>query len=84
YPSDSPGGWQIIGRTPIDVFNPKREPKILYQPGDRIKFYSINEEQFLHIQKYVRKNQLDYDEWVNRMDINLFDYSQSQLSLHRF
>ncbi|EGQ0315291.1 5-oxoprolinase subunit PxpB [Staphylococcus pseudintermedius] len=64
YPSDSPGGWQIIGRTPIDVFNPKREPKILYQPGDRIKFYSINEEQFLHIQKYVRKNQLDYDEWV--------------------
>ncbi|MEJ7540603.1 5-oxoprolinase subunit PxpB [Staphylococcus intermedius] len=64
YPSDSPGGWQIIGRTPIDVFNPSREPKILYQPGDRIKFYSINEEQFLHIQKYVRKNQLDYDEWV--------------------
>lgn len=70
YPSDSPGGWQIIGLTPIDVFNPKREPKILYQPGDKIKFYSINEEEFLHIQKYVRKNQLDYDEWVMIEDVH--------------
>lgn len=70
YPSDSPGGWQIIGRTPIDVFNSKREPKILYQPGDKIKFYSINEEEFLHIQKYVRKNQLDYDEWVMIEDVH--------------
>ncbi|QLK86016.1 5-oxoprolinase subunit PxpB [Staphylococcus sp. 17KM0847] len=64
YPADSPGGWQIIGRTPIDVFDLNRDPKILYQPGDKIKFYAINEEQFLHIQKYVEKKLLDYDEWV--------------------
>lgn len=64
YPADSPGGWQIIGRTPIDVFDLKRDPKILYQPGDKIKFYAINEEEFLHIQKYVEKGRLNYDEWV--------------------
>ncbi|MCS4485588.1 5-oxoprolinase subunit PxpB [Staphylococcus americanisciuri] len=64
YPADSPGGWQIIGRTPIDVFDLNRDPKILYRPGDKIKFYAINEEQFLHIQKYVEKGQLNYDEWV--------------------
>lgn len=51
YPADSPGGWQIIGRTPIKVFDLERDPKILYQPGDKIKFYAINEEQFLHINK---------------------------------
>lgn len=70
YPSDSPGGWQIIGRTPIDVFNPHRDPKILYKPGDKIKFYSINEEEFLHVQKYVQKKQLDYDEWVMIEDVD--------------
>lgn len=64
YPADSPGGWQIIGRTPIDVFDLNRDPKILYQPGDKIKFYAINEEQFLHIQKYVENGHLNYDEWV--------------------
>ncbi|ARJ49915.1 5-oxoprolinase subunit PxpB [Staphylococcus lutrae] len=68
YPSDSPGGWQIIGRTPIDIYNPRRHPKILYQPGDKVKFYSIDEETFLHIQSYVHKNQLDYDEWVTVTD----------------
>ncbi|PTG67763.1 allophanate hydrolase, partial [Staphylococcus chromogenes] len=52
YPEDSPGGWQIIGQTPIKVFDLNRDPKILYQPGDKIKFYAINEEQFLHIKKY--------------------------------
>ncbi|WP_422936788.1 5-oxoprolinase subunit PxpB, partial [Staphylococcus chromogenes] len=53
YPEDSPGGWQIIGQTPIKVFDLNRDPKILYQPGDKIKFYAINEEQFLHIKKYT-------------------------------
>lgn len=55
YPEDSPGGWQIIGQTPIKVFDLNRDPKILYQPGDKIKFYAINEEQFLHIKKYTAK-----------------------------
>ncbi|MBI5975864.1 5-oxoprolinase subunit PxpB [Staphylococcus canis] len=64
YPADSPGGWQIIGRTPIDVFDLNRDPKILYRPGDKIKFYPISEEKFLHIQRYVEKGLIDYDEWV--------------------
>ncbi|MGV3244098.1 5-oxoprolinase subunit PxpB [Staphylococcus sp. 11261D007BR] len=64
YPADSPGGWQIIGRTPIDVFDLNRDPKILYRPGDKIKFYAINEEKFLHIQRYIEKGLIDYDEWV--------------------
>ncbi|HAH63332.1 MAG TPA: hypothetical protein DCL73_14690 [Treponema sp.] len=46
YPVDSPGGWQIIGRTPVKVFDPDRNPQILFKAGDRIKFEPITETEF--------------------------------------
>jgi inhibitor of KinA len=46
YPLESPGGWQIIGRTPVKPFDPDREPPVLFEPGDLIKFYSITEDEF--------------------------------------
>jgi inhibitor of KinA len=49
YPQDSPGGWQIIGRTPLRLFAPWREEPFLYQAGDRVRFVSITEEQFRRI-----------------------------------
>ncbi|MSO29614.1 MAG: 5-oxoprolinase subunit PxpB [Acidobacteria bacterium] len=38
YPVDSPGGWQIIGRTAMKVFDPDRNPPALFAPGDRVRF----------------------------------------------
>ena len=38
YPAASPGGWQLIGRTPALLFDPMRDPPTLLQPGDRIRF----------------------------------------------
>lgn len=38
YPFDSPGGWQVIGRTGAVLFDPAREPAALLQPGDRVRF----------------------------------------------
>lgn len=38
YPSDSPGGWQIIGRTDLGLFDPGRTPPCLFAPGDRVRF----------------------------------------------
>lgn len=38
YPIDSPGGWQIIGRTPLKIFDVKKDPPTLFDVGDRIKF----------------------------------------------
>jgi len=38
YPTPSPGGWQIIGRTPLVLFDPNREPPNLLSPGDRVRF----------------------------------------------
>jgi inhibitor of KinA len=42
YPIASPGGWQLIGKTPISLFSPECEPPILYQAGDRIRFKPIS------------------------------------------
>ncbi len=43
YPSPSPGGWQIIGRTPLELFNPSNDPPALLQMGDRVRFIEIEE-----------------------------------------
>lgn len=42
YPRESPGGWQIIGTTPLVMFDPEREPPTLLEPGDRVKFGRID------------------------------------------
>ena len=46
YPIESPGGWQIIGRTPLTLFAPQRKNPFLYQAGDRIKFIPISPEEY--------------------------------------
>lgn len=46
YPVESPGGWQIIGRTPIRSFNPKAEQSFLFVAGDYLKFQPITPEEY--------------------------------------
>ena len=46
YPSDSPGGWRIIGRTPLKVFDETRKPACLYEAGDKIRFIPVSREEF--------------------------------------
>ena len=46
YPVDSPGGWRLIGRTPVRMFDPDALPPTRLQPGDRVKFMPINREAF--------------------------------------
>ncbi len=41
YPMESPGGWRIIGRTDVSLFDVTREPPTLLQPGDRVRFVAI-------------------------------------------
>jgi KipI family sensor histidine kinase inhibitor len=41
YPLASPGGWRIIGRTPLQLFQPDREPPVLLQMGDHVKFVPV-------------------------------------------
>ena len=46
YPIDSPGGWQLIGRTPVRMYDANRETPILPQAGQYIKFYAIDQAEF--------------------------------------
>ena len=46
YPSDSPGGWQLIGRTPRRLFNPDAAQPTLVRLGDRVRFRAISEQEF--------------------------------------
>jgi len=51
YAIESPGGWRIIGRTPLRLFNPSKEQSTLVQPGDRVKFVPIGEDEFEELYK---------------------------------
>ena len=46
YPYDTPGGWNIIGRTPLRAFDPAREPPSLFAPGDRVRFFAISRREY--------------------------------------
>jgi inhibitor of KinA len=46
YPLDSPGGWQIIGRTPIKMFDSNKEDTIFLKAGDTVQFYPISSNEF--------------------------------------
>lgn len=46
YPRELPGGWQLIGRTPLVLFDPRREPPCLLAPGDGVRFRAIGADEF--------------------------------------
>ena len=49
YPIDSPGGWQLIGRTPIKLYDPTGSPPILLKPGNYLRFKRISGDEFQEI-----------------------------------
>lgn len=46
YPTEAPGGWQIIGQTPLDMFDLNRSESSLLKPGDHVKFRAISIQEF--------------------------------------
>jgi inhibitor of KinA len=46
YPVKSPGGWNVIGRTPLRLFDPQRNPPALFRAGDRVRFRAITRTDF--------------------------------------
>lgn len=45
YPRESPGGWQIIGRSQVRVFDPELVPSALFKPGDMVRFVPVSSRQ---------------------------------------
>jgi len=55
YPIESPGGWQLIGQTPLKLFDPERKPEFLIQPGDFIRFVPVSIDEFKRMTNEVRE-----------------------------
>ncbi|MBI2284352.1 MAG: 5-oxoprolinase subunit PxpB [Bacteroidetes bacterium] len=51
YPLDSPGGWQLIGQTPLQLFNVQQANPCLLQPGDEVRFYPISLAEFQKLKR---------------------------------
>ena len=56
YPVESPGGWRIIGRSPVRLFNADREPPVAVEAGDYLRFVPIDERRYRDIESEVQAN----------------------------
>lgn len=46
YPMETPGGWHLLGRTPVRPFDESRTQPVLFRPGDRVRFHSISASEY--------------------------------------
>ena len=60
YPVASPGGWQLIGRTPLKLYDADREKPVLLEAGQYIKFRSVTEDEYRAIEKQVEDGTYAY------------------------
>lgn len=51
YPRESPGGWRLLGRTPLRLFDPQRASPSLLAPGDRVRFVAIDDDAFARLER---------------------------------
>ena len=61
YPIDAPGGWQIIGRTPVPVFQQKNHPHFLFAAGDAVQFYPISKSEFIKMETDMVQGQFQIE-----------------------
>ena len=59
YPLESPGGWHLIGRTPVKLFDIGRVPPALLNPGDKVGFTPISSSKFAELESLVEAGQYE-------------------------
>jgi KipI family sensor histidine kinase inhibitor len=64
YSFESPGGWHLIGRTPLWMFDRRRELPVLLMPGDRVSFERIDRKTFDRLARQVEAGTLDWSELI--------------------
>ena len=60
YPQDSPGGWHIIGNSPINFFDINKQKSCFASPGDKLKFESVSAFDYLKIKESIEENTYKY------------------------
>ena len=64
YPFESPGGWHLIGRTPLWMFDKRREQPVFLAPGDALSFERIDRARFDAISREVEAGTLDWSRFT--------------------
>jgi KipI family sensor histidine kinase inhibitor len=54
YPAESPGGWRVIGRTPLRIFDAGRTPPVVIEAGDYIRFVPVGIDEYREIERQVQ------------------------------
>jgi KipI family sensor histidine kinase inhibitor len=57
YPMESPGGWRLIGRTPVKLFNPENREPVLLNAGDYVRFFPVSRCEYQEISEKVEKGE---------------------------
>ncbi len=53
YPFESPGGWHLIGTTPLNLFDVSATPPVIFAPGDQVKFKPVSAAEFINIKSQI-------------------------------
>lgn len=61
YSMETPGGWQIIGKTPVRLYDPDRRKPILLQAGNYIRFVQVTESEYREIERQVGDNSYEVE-----------------------
>ncbi|WP_411349908.1 5-oxoprolinase subunit PxpB [Paenibacillus sp. WLX2291] len=65
YPLETPGGWQLIGRTPLSLFRPHRQPPALLSSGNRLVFRPISEQQYVEL--YEQDTRMNLPDSIHKL-----------------
>lgn len=66
YSMDAPGGWQILGHTPVKLYDPSRAEPMLLRAGDYLQFVSVSDEEYQEILERVERE--EYEPYICQME----------------
>lgn len=66
YPWESPGGWHLIGRCPVPLFDARRESPSLLAAGDRVRYTPVGEAEYRDIEAGLRSGEIDPVRWLDK------------------
>jgi len=65
YPAELPGGWQIIGRTPLSLFDPNLADPFLFHAGDRVQFRKISAKEYRELEEEQERGEINLDKIIS-------------------
>jgi KipI family sensor histidine kinase inhibitor len=60
YPLDSPGGWRLIARTPVRIYDPASKDPVLFRPTDIVRFKPVAEAEYLELEQAAARGEQVY------------------------